>query len=396
MMKGREKYILKKPKVEQRQKGKKGVTTVSVSLGARSYPIQIGSGMMNRVGAILGQKGFAGKIAVITDSNVYRIYGTAFVRMLKERGFEITKIVLPAGEKTKSLSHVEKILDRLVQQKFERQSLLIALGGGVIGDIAGFAASIFVRGIPFIQIPTTLIAQVDSSVGGKTGVNHQLGKNLIGTFYQPEMVLMDPDTLGTLSKREFTAGMAEVIKYGMIADATFFKFLENYFSRFGSQAGDPNELIQMIRRSCQLKAKVVGEDEQEAGRRRILNYGHTIGHALEALGNYTTLIHGEAVALGMLVEAELAHHLGLCSPQVVTRQQALVARAGLPTKLPNVTATQVWNAMMRDKKVVQRQVHCVFPTRVGAVTIAPIQASVFRPWFQRRMKSESKNKKPRK
>lgn len=367
-------------------KPQKDPIIVPVSLGSRSYNIQIGSGMIDRVGDVLQKKGFDGKVGVVTDSTVDRIYGAKFIRMLKVLGFDVEKIVLPSGEKTKSLRWVQGILDRLVQKKFERNSLLLALGGGVIGDITGFAASIYARGIPFVQVPTTLIAQVDSSVGGKTGVNHLLGKNLIGTFYQPEAVFIDPDTLSTLPRRELAAGVAEVIKYGMIEDSKFFNFLEETLPLVHKGQVDSQGLLHMIRRSCQIKAKVVGEDERETNRRRMLNYGHTIGHAFEALGKYKTFIHGEAVAIGMVLEAELAHHLGLCSSEVVKRQRDLIKRAGLLNRLPEVTAGKLWNTMMRDKKVVQQQVYCVFPTRIGKVTIAPIKASVFQSWYQQRLK----------
>lgn len=360
--------------------------SVPVSLGTRSYPILIGSGMIHQVGEVLNKKGFTGKIGVVTDSIVNQIYGGTVVQTLEGAGFQVERIVLPPGEKTKSLRWVHGILDRLVRRKFERGSLLLALGGGVIGDITGFAASIFVRGIPFVQVPTTMIAQVDSSVGGKTGVNHPLGKNLIGTFYQPKMVIIDPDTLFTLPQREFAAGLAEVIKYGMIEDGKFFKFLERQLPLLQQKRTHSQVLLHIIRRSCQIKAKVVGEDERETNRRRILNYGHTIGHAFEALGKYRTFIHGEAVAIGMVLEAELAHHLGFCSRQVVMRQRALVEQVGLMPQLPSVTGRQLWATMMRDKKVVQEQVYCVFPARIGEVTIAPVQPSIFKSWYQQRLK----------
>ncbi|MFM7842493.1 MAG: 3-dehydroquinate synthase, partial [Nitrospira sp.] len=235
--------------------------------------------------------------------------------------------MIPEGERSKSLSSVTTILDALIKARFERQSLLVALGGGVIGDLTGFAASIHLRGIPFVQVPTTLVAQVDSSVGGKTGVNHPLGKNLIGTFYQPRLVLIDPETLRTLPPREWTAGLAEVIKYGVIADESFCAELERSMDRLVKL--DMELASWAIVRSCEIKADVVGKDERESGLRRVLNYGHTIGHALESLGRYRKWIHGEAIAMGLVQEADLSRHLGLCSPDVVDRQRELVRRAGL-------------------------------------------------------------------
>jgi 3-dehydroquinate synthase len=287
---------------------------------------------------------------------------------------------LPPGERTKTLGTIAKILDALARHKFERQSLLLALGGGVIGDVTGFAAAIYQRGIPFVQVPTTLVAQVDSSVGGKTGVDHRLGKNLIGAFYQPRAVLIDPLTLRTLPRREWVAGLAEVIKYGIIADEEFFAFLEREIHALLKLDEEP--VIHAIKRSCEIKAQVVAEDERESDRRRILNYGHTIGHALESLAGYRGLIHGEAVGIGLVQEADLACHMGLCGRDVVERIRSLVQRAGLSEQVSQASFTSLWGAMQHDKKVAGGRVIGVWPLRIGEVVIRPIEQQVCAAWFQ--------------
>jgi len=289
---------------------------------------------------------------------------------------------LPPGERTKTLGTIAKILDALAKHKFERQSLLLALGGGVIGDVTGFAAAIYQRGIPFVQVPTTLVAQVDSSVGGKTGVDHRLGKNLIGAFYQPRAVLIDPLTLRTLPRREWIAGLAEVIKYGIIADEEFFAFLEQEIPALLKLDEEP--VIHAIKRSCEIKAQVVAADERESDRRRILNYGHTIGHALESLAGYRGLIHGEAVGVGLVQEAELACYMGLCGREVVERIRSLVQRAGLSEQVSQASFTSLWGAMQHDKKVVGGRVIGVWPVRIGEVVIRPIEQQVCAAWFQRK------------
>ncbi len=357
-----------------------GQEIVKVSLGVRSYEIRIGPGLLRDIGPALAGLGFTGKAAVVTDRAVARHYATPVMRSLKRAGFKAEQIVLPSGERTKTLRSVGVILDRLVKARFERGSVVVAVGGGVVGDIAGFAASAYLRGIPYIQVPTTLVSQVDSSVGGKTGVNHPLGKNLIGAFHQPHVVLIDPDTLRTLPRREWIAGLAEVIKYGVIADERFFGYLETHVDRIVEMAREP--VMRVIARSCEIKAEVVSQDERETGLRRILNYGHTIGHALEALGRYRSLIHGEAVAIGMVQEADLARSLGLCEPSVVRRQRDLVQRAGLPDTMPRVSCAALWRAMQLDKKVVRGQVHCVLPEQIGRVVVRAVEQPQFKAWCQ--------------
>lgn len=364
---------------------------VRVRLGQRSYDIVIEGSSLLHLGSHLQRRGFTGKVGVVSNSVVYGLYGSTVVQSLKRAGFVCETIILPDGEKTKTLTSTAKIIDKLVVHRFERSSLLVALGGGVIGDLAGFAASIYLRGIPCIQVPTTLVSQVDSSVGGKTGVNHPLGKNLIGTFHQPSLVVIDPDTLRTLPKREWVAGLAEVIKYGVIADGTFFRFLENQVSAILDMKSDA--IHYLIRRCCEIKASVVAKDEREGGLRRILNYGHTIGHALEAWGGYRTLIHGEAVGMGMLCEAEISRHLGYCSEEVVERQKALVQRVGLPDQLPPLGFLELWSAMLHDKKVAQGSIYCVLPRRVGKVDIIRLDQKVIKEWFAKFWKGQGSMKK---
>jgi 3-dehydroquinate synthase len=355
---------------------------VPVTLGERSYDIVLHPGLLATVGDRLSAITTSPKIGIVTDRHVASRYLRGTLRSLCKAGYDPTPIILPPGERTKTLGTIAKILDALARHKFERQSLLLALGGGVIGDITGFAAAIYQRGIPFVQVPTTLVAQVDSSVGGKTGVDHRLGKNLIGAFYQPRAVLIDPLTLRTLPRREWIAGLAEVIKYGIIADEKFFAFLEREISALLKLNETP--VIQAIKRSCEIKSQVVAADERESDRRRILNYGHTIGHALESLAGYRGLIHGEAIGIGLVQEAELACHMGLCGREVVERIRSLVQRAGLPEQDSPVSFRSLWGAMQHDKKVVGGRVMGVWPVQIGDVVIRPIEQQVCAAWFQRK------------
>ena len=353
---------------------------VPMTLGERSYDIVLHPGLLATVGDRLSALTTSPKIGVVTDRHVARHYLQRTLRSLRKAGYDPTPIILPPGERTKTLGTIAKILDVLATHKFERQSLLLALGGGVIGDVTGFAAAIYQRGIPFVQVPTTLVAQVDSSVGGKTGVDHRLGKNLIGAFYQPRVVLIDPLTLRTLPRREWIAGLAEVIKYGIIADEEFFAFLEREIPALLKLEEEP--VIHVIKRSCEIKAQVVATDERESDRRRILNYGHTIGHALESLAGYRGLIHGEAVGIGLVQEADLACHMGLCGREVVERIRSLVQRAGLSEQVSLASFTSLWGAMQHDKKVVGGRVIGVWPVRIGEMIIRPIEQQVCAEWFQ--------------
>lgn len=353
--------------------------TVHVDLGERSYDIYIRPGLAAHIGPVLEQLNLRGTIGIVTDRHVAMRYLRPVTRSLRASGFRPISIVLPPGERTKTLQSTARILDHLVKERFERRSSLLALGGGVIGDLTGFAAAIYQRGIPFVQVPTTLVAQVDSSVGGKTGVDHRLGKNLIGAFHQPKAVLIDPRTLQTLPKREWVAGLAEVIKYGIIADETFFAYQEKALGALLKL--DEESVMRVIKRSCEIKAQVVAEDEHESDRRRILNYGHTIGHALEAVGRYRTLIHGEAVGIGLVQEADLARYQGICKGDVPARIRDLVRSAGLHVTMPKIGFGRLWTAMQRDKKVAEGQVIGVWPERIGSVRMAPLPRSVCREWL---------------
>lgn len=353
--------------------------TVRVHLGERSYDIVIQTGCLPQLGQHLEAMGFSGKIGIVSNPTVFKLYGPSLMRSLKAAGYQCMSIILPDSEKAKTLQSVATVLDALVKKGFERKSLLVALGGGVVGDITGFAAAIYLRGIPFVQVATTLVAQVDSSVGGKTGVNHPLGKNLIGAFYQPSLVMLDIETLRTLPDREWIAGLAEVIKYGMIADETFFRYLEQHLPAI--LAKDSDCIQHVVKRCCEIKAQVVEQDEREEGVRRILNYGHTIGHALEAWGKYRTYVHGEAVGLGMVCEAEVGHYLGYCSTDVVSRQKDIVARAGLPSTRPPIRFSALWSSMLHDKKVAQGAIHCVVPRTVGKVEVIRFERDPVKKWF---------------
>ncbi|MBI5073636.1 MAG: 3-dehydroquinate synthase [Nitrospirae bacterium] len=341
---------------------------IRVELGERSYTIATGSGILKDIGKSLERFDFSKKAAIISNPTVYDLYGKTLAASLSGSGFEIMEIILPDGEEYKNLASVERIYEQLLKMRFDRRSVLIALGGGVIGDITGYAASTYMRGIDFIQVPTTLLAQVDSSVGGKTGVNHALGKNMIGTFWQPRLVWVDISTLHTLSRRNFLAGMAEIIKYGIIWDSAFFDFLEK--KRETLLSLNPDDLIHIIRRSCEIKADVVSRDERESGLRAILNFGHTIGHAIETATGYTTFLHGEAIAIGMHVEATIAHEIGLIGSEEVSRIQHLLKTFGLPTEIPaDIDLAAIFGAMKLDKKTVSGDVKFILPDKIGRVKI---------------------------
>ena len=365
---------------------------VPVPLGDRSYQVLIQPHILPQIGRVLQDVGLSGRVAIVTNPVVNELYGRIVFRALRRCGFSPFLVVIPDGEKAKSMYWLSKILDELVTQRLERQEVVLALGGGVVGDVAGFAASVYLRGVSFVQVPTTLVAQVDSSVGGKTGVNHPIGKNLIGAFYQPRVVVVDPQVLQSLPKREWVAGLAEVIKYGMIADPEFFEYLEQHVEDLREQAEDVIPTV--IRRCCEIKAEVVGGDERESGRRRILNYGHTVGHALETWGRYRTWIHGEAVGIGMVQEATMAHFLGLCTKELVERQRDLIQDVGLPIVMPSMTFMELWGAMQHDKKVVKGQINCVLPTTIGKVKVVPLVRHRIRQWFTASQSSRGKRLDP--
>jgi 3-dehydroquinate synthase len=344
-----------------------GVRVVKVALGARSYVIQIGNGLLAGLGKECARLGLGRRCAVISDSNVAPKYAAATQATLSEKAFKPVLIRVPAGETAKSLKTVQRCCDELASHRLERKSFIVALGGGVVGDLAGFVAATYLRGVPFVQVPTTLLAQVDSSVGGKVGVNLKAGKNLVGAFYQPRLVLCDLDTLATLPGREFRAGLAEVIKYGVIYDRSLFARLERDSPRL--LARDPATLAAVIARCCEIKAEVVGQDETESGLRAILNFGHTIGHALEAISHYGKYLHGEAIAIGQVAAAKISRRLLGLSAQEVQRIESLFHRAGLPTKLKLSTSqkTKLLMAMKLDKKVSSGEITFVLAKRIGQV-----------------------------
>ena len=329
---------------------------ITVNLGERSYPIVIGAGLLGG-GFDLGDYVRGADCLVVSNVTVAPLYREKLI--LNLAGRQISTVDLPDGEAHKSLATMQTILDQLVVSGANRDTTVIALGGGVVGDISGFAAACYMRGVSFIQVPTTLLAQVDSSVGGKTGVNHPQGKNLIGAFHQPEVVMIDTETLNTLPERELQAGLAEVIKYGAICDLDFFSWLEGNMSALLDKA--PQALAIAIKRSCVLKAEVVAEDERETGRRAILNFGHTFGHAIERCLGYGEWLHGEAVAAGMIMAAELS---GI-SASDLNRLKALVEAAGLPSSPPQIDADRWLAAMGMDKKVQKKQLRFVLLKELG-------------------------------
>jgi 3-dehydroquinate synthase len=341
---------------------------IRVELGERSYRIAIGSGILPDLGKSLKEFGFTRKTALISNPTVFGLYGRRAAESLKDAGFEVSVIVVPDGEEYKSLSSVQQIYGEMLTAALDRRSVLIALGGGVIGDMAGFAASTYMRGIDFVQVPTTLLAQVDSSVGGKTGVNHPMGKNMIGTFWQPRLVWIDIDTLRSLPRREFLSGLAEVIKYGVIWDEGFFRFLEEGRDKVLNL--DNDILSRVVQSSCEIKAKVVAKDERESGLRAILNYGHTLGHAIETATGYKKYLHGEAVAIGMYEEAGLSKELGLLDAGQLARIKSLIEAFDLPAALPQDIDQQVFlQSMKLDKKTVQGDITFILPEKIGKVRI---------------------------
>jgi 3-dehydroquinate synthase len=342
--------------------------TIRVELAERSYDIHIGSGTLDRLGEVLGSFGLSPRIALVSNPTVLSLYGSRVSDSIRRAGFDLITVTIPDGEEFKDLSWVQRIYDELLGHRLDRSSALLALGGGVIGDITGFAASTYMRGISYVQIPTTLLAQVDSSVGGKTGVNHRLGKNMIGTFWQPGLVWIDTDTLKTLPKRQLLAGLAEVIKYGIIRDAGLFVFLENNREKILNL--DTGALTHIIMRSCEIKAEVVSKDERESGLRAILNFGHTIGHAIETATGYTRFLHGEAVAIGMHLEAKLSRMLGITDNSHVEKIRKLLESYGFAAEIPSDIPTgDLMSSMKLDKKAVGGELKIVLPEKVGEVII---------------------------
>jgi 3-dehydroquinate synthase len=353
------------------------IRTIRVELSANPYPIVIGAGSLAQLGEQIRAQGIrAGtKVLMVTNAVVQAHYGATALASLQSAGLEASSLVIAAGEEQKNPATVSLIHDAALAHRLERGSLIVALGGGVVGDMAGFAAATWLRGIAVVQVPTTLLAMVDAAIGGKTGVNHPGGKNLIGAFHQPRLVLIDPTVLTTLPEREFRAGMAEVIKYGVIGDPELFAELE-MAARRDPQAGlaslaavGPELLELLLERSAAAKARVVAADEHEAGLRAILNYGHTLGHVVETLSGYGTWLHGEAVAIGMVAAGELSLAMGLWADEDQARQKRLIQAAGLPLRFPPLQREALVQCLQGDKKVKAGQIRFVLPSAIGAVAI---------------------------
>jgi 3-dehydroquinate synthase len=340
--------------------------TLTVELGDRSYPIHIGQGLIDRAELIMPHLRRK-QVAVVSNTTVAPLYLEKLAAPLRAQGVAVLPVVLPDGEQYKNAETLNMIYDALLASRCERSTTLIALGGGVVGDMTGYAAATYLRGVPFIQIPTTLLSQVDSSVGGKTGINHPLGKNMIGAFYQPQLVLADTDALNTLPDRELSAGLAEVIKYGLIRDARFLEWLEANMAVLAAR--DPSALSYAIHRSCTCKAGIVAADERESGERALLNLGHTFGHAIENGMGYGVWLHGEAVAAGTMMAADLSRRMGWLSLADVERIERLFKAAGLPTTPPDLGAARYLDLMGLDKKVADGVIRLILLRAIGAAVM---------------------------
>ncbi|WP_124552567.1 3-dehydroquinate synthase [Methylophilus methylotrophus] len=340
--------------------------TLTVSLADRSYPIHIGNNLLGQVNLILPHLKRK-QVAIVSNTTVAPLYMQAIAKPLRDAGVSVIEIILPDGEAYKNNETLQTIYDHLLQNRCERNTTLIALGGGVIGDLTGYAAATYLRGVPFIQVPTTLLSQVDSSVGGKTGINHPLGKNMIGAFYQPKLVLADIDTLKTLPQRELSAGVAEVIKYGLIRDADFFEWLETNMSAL--MALDAAVASYAIYRSCQNKAEVVAADEHEQGERALLNLGHTFGHAIENAMGYGVWLHGEAVATGTVMAADLSQRMGWLNDAQIARIKTIMQAAKLPIKAPDLGVEEYLRLMQLDKKVSDGRIRLILQQDIGKAVI---------------------------
>jgi 3-dehydroquinate synthase len=342
--------------------------SLEVRLGPRSYAIEIGTGNLGRIADVATRGRRTTQVVIVTDENVEPTHANTVAEALDEAGLDVDLIVVEAGEETKCIEVADQLWEKLLDLGADRKTLVIAVGGGVVGDLAGFVAATYARGLPFVQVPTTLLAQVDSSVGGKTGINLPGAKNMVGAFWQPAAVLIDTAVLSTLPDQEYRAGLAEVVKYGVILDAEFFEYLETH--RAGIVDRHDDVLRHIIARSCRLKADVVEQDErEETGLRAVLNYGHTFAHAIEATTGYGQFLHGEAVAIGMMCAAKLAERLGRIDGELSRRQNELLRHLGLPLMLPAVDHGRLIEAMMHDKKVEHGKLRFVLPTRIGHVEL---------------------------
>ena len=356
-------------------------TKVPVSLGTRSYDIVIAPNAIDEVASTIASTVSTSHLIVVSDSNVAPIYLDKVQQQLSGSFERVDSVVVPAGEPSKSVTQLDQLWQQMIELKTDRKSAVVALGGGVVGDLAGFLAASFTRGLPFVQIPTSLLAQVDSSVGGKVGINLPQAKNMVGAFWQPRSVVIDPLVLNTLDEANYRAGMAEVIKYGVIMDEEFFSFLESSVEPI--LARDPDTLTKIVAQSCRCKAQVVEEDEQEtSGRRAILNYGHTYGHAIEAVFGYGKFLHGQAIAIGMTCAARLAKQLGMVDQDFCDRQTELFLQIGLPVECPAEKLDELMDAMTRDKKVAGGKLKLILPTHMGHVELvdAPDSKQILASW----------------
>ena len=351
------------------------MTTLTVELGERAYPIIIAPNALQHTDA-LNQAIAGNTVVIVSNTTVALLYAEQLAQTVRALGKTVHLHVLPDGEQYKDLANWQTIFDTLLSKQCDRKTTLIALGGGVIGDMAGFAAAAYMRGVPFIQCPTTLLSQVDSSVGGKTGINHPLGKNMIGAFYQPQLVLADINTLNTLPDRELSAGLAEIIKHGAIYDTNYFEFLEKNIDAI--RARDVAALTHTIVRSCEIKAEVVAQDERESGLRAILNFGHTFGHAIEAGMGYGNWLHGEAVGAGMVLAADLSHRLGQLTASECARIRALIQAAGLPIEPPRLGVEAMLEHMQLDKKNTAGSIRFVLLDGLGKAVIQKVDDGVLR------------------
>ena len=357
---------------------------ILVPLGKKSYEVTLEAGILNRISKELFKLGINKnrKILVISNEEISDLYGKNFLNNLKDNNFKAQIFLIKAGEKHKNLKTLNDIYDAAFEFGLDRNSLIIALGGGIVGDITGLAAATWLRGIEYIQIPTTLLSMVDSSVGGKTAVNHPKGKNLIGAFNQPKAVFIDPETLRTLPKREFNAGMAEVIKYGVIKDKGLFEFLEEEENKVSLINLENQSLIKIINSSINTKSQIVSEDEQEHGIRAILNYGHSFGHVIENLCGYGEYLHGEAISIGMKIAGKIAIEKGLWSKEQASRQSNLLENYGLPIQIPKINKKDVLSILMGDKKVRDGKMRFILPKQIGDVDIYDdIEDSLFLKYF---------------
>jgi 3-dehydroquinate synthase len=328
-----------------------------------SYDIIIGKDILNEIPSDLKKKNIGNKYLIITDSNIKKLFGNKLLTLMKKAGLYANLISFKAGEQNKNLEVFKTLIEQVHSLKLDRKSAIIALGGGVVGDIAGFVATCYMRGINYIQIPTSLLAMVDSSIGGKVAVDLKTGKNIVGNFHQPKKVYIDVSLLNNLPKRELINGLSEIIKHALIRDNALFSFINNNLNKILSK--DEQILIKLIKKNCEIKARIVEKDEKESNLRKLVNYGHTIGHALETLTNYKKYSHGEAIAIGMIVEGLIANKIGFLSKKELTKQNNLIKKAGLPTKIPNINTNQLIKELKKDKKVVGGKIEFVLLKSIG-------------------------------